>query len=123
MSTNAAKVQAVASKGEAAAGNNSSANILVLVTDTQTGSPVASLVQSDFTVIDHFTVTGQVCGFSNNISLFDNVGTGAYHIEVATHSSEPHRGVCKWVSGEYLGQVIVKTTSYEGQAAFTLTIP
>lgn len=123
MSTSAVNVQAVAAAGSAAASNNNNADILVLVTDIATGAGVTSLTQADFSVIDHFGVPGQVCGFSTNITSFNNVGTGAYQITVATHSSKPPAGGCKWVAGDYLGQVIVKTSAVEGQAAFALSIP
>lgn len=122
MSTSAVNVQAVAAKGAAASGNNSNANILVLVTDVSTGAGITSLNQGDFTVIDQFALPGQTCGFSNNITSFNNVMTGAYQITVATHSTKPPAGGCKWVAGDYLGQVIVKTTAVEGQAAFLLSI-
>ena len=122
VTTTAVKVQAVAAKGSAAPGNNSNANILVLVTDHTTGAGVTSLTQSNFTVIDHFSLPGQSCGFSNNITSFNNVGTGAYQLTVATHSTTPPAGGCKWVAGNYLGQVIVKSSSVAGQAAFLLSV-
>jgi hypothetical protein len=121
-STNAVYVQAVAARGAAAAGNNSNADILVLVTDRNTGAGITSLTQADFTVVDHFGIPGQSCGFSNNITSFNNVGTGAYQITVATHSTKPPAGGCTWVAGNYLGQVIVKTAAIQGQAAFLLSI-
>jgi hypothetical protein len=122
MSTSAVYVQAVAARGAAAAGNNANANILVLVTEPSTGAGVTSLTQADFAVIDQFALPGQVCGFSNNITSFNNVMTGAYQITVATHSTAPPPGGCKWVAGDYLGQVSVKTAVVEGQAAFVLSI-
>jgi hypothetical protein len=122
MATSAVDVQAVAGQGAAAPGNNSNANILVLVTDSTTGQGVTSLVQADFTVIDHFALPDQHCGFSNNITSFNNVGTGAYQIQVATHSTKPPVGGCKWVKGDYLGQVIVTTATQLGQAAFVLAL-
>ena len=123
MATTAVNVQAVAGKGPAAPGNNANADILVLVTDPKTGAGVTTLVQANFTVVDHFGIPGQSCGFSNNITGFNNVGTGAYQITVATHSANPPAGGCKWVPGHYLGQVIVKTVQVQGQAAFALSIP
>ena len=87
MSTSAVNVQAVAARGSAAPGDNADADILVLVTDPSTGAAVTSLSQTDFTVVDHFGVPGQTCGFSSNITSFNTVGTGAYQITVATHSS------------------------------------
>ena len=123
MATTAVNVQAVAGKGQAAPGNNANADILVLVTDPKTGAGVTSLAQADFSVVDHFGVPGQSCGFSSNITSFNSVGTGAYQITIATHSASPPPGGCKWVSGQYLGQVIVKTPKVQGQAAFLLLIP
>ncbi len=122
MPTTAVNVQAVASKGAAAPGNNDNANILVLVTSPRTGQGVGTLKQSDFEVVNHFLNPGQHCGFSHNITSFNSVGTGAYHITVATHAAVPPPGGCKWVAGRYLGQVIVKNPKVQGQAAFVLTI-
>ena len=122
MATTAVNIQAVAGKGQAATGNNANADILVLVTDPKTGAGVTSLAQTDFTVVDHFGIPGQSCGFSGNITGFNNVGTGAYQITIATHAGSPPPGGCKWVAGLYLGQVIVKTTKIQGQAAFSLLI-
>jgi len=122
MATHAAEVQAVASAGSASAGSNADANILVLVTDLSTGEGVTTLAQADFTVVDHFSPPGADCGFSNNITAFHGIGTGAYQISIATHSTKPPAGGCKWVKGSYLGQVIVKTASVQGQAAFLLAI-
>lgn len=122
MATTAVKVQAVAGKGAAAPGNNNNANILVVVTEIATGGGVTTLTQADFQVIDHFGLPGASCGFSNNITGFNNTGTGAYQITVATHSTTPPPGGCKWVAGDYLGQVIVKTAAVTGQAVFVLSV-
>jgi len=122
MATSAVDVQAVAAKGSAAAGNNDNADLLVLVTDPSTGAGVTSLSQADFSVIDQFSLPGQSCGFSSNVTSFNNVGTGAYQLTIATHSTKPPAGGCKWVAGTYLGQVIVKTSAVQGQAAFALSI-
>ncbi len=122
METRAVNVQAMAAQGAAAPGNNANAHILVLVTDPATGAGVTSLVQTDFTVVDHFGVPGQTCGFSNGITSFGNVGSGAYQITVATHSASPPAGGCKWVAGNYLGQVMARTAAVQGQAAFLLSI-
>ena len=84
MATKAVNVQAEAAKGAAAPGNNSNADLLVLVTDPSTGAGVTSLTKADFTVVDHFSLPGQKCGFSNNITGFNNVMTGAYQITIAT---------------------------------------
>jgi len=118
----AVDVQAEAAKGAAAQGNNANADILVLVTDSNTGAPIVSLTQSNFTVVDHFGVPGQRCGFSSNVTSFNNVGTGAYQLTVATHSGAPPAGGCKWVGGDHLGQVIVKTAAFAGQSPFLLRI-
>jgi hypothetical protein len=118
----AATVQAVAASGAASAGNNANADILVLVTDTSTGAGITNLKQADFAVIDHFGLPGQLCGFSNNITSFNNVGTGAYQITVAGHSTKPPAGGCKWIAGDYLGQIIVDAGTVKGQAAFLLSI-
>ena len=120
--TSAVNVQAMAARGSAAPGNNANANILVLVTDPKTGAGVTTLTQGNFTVVDHFGIPGQSCGFSNNITSFNNVLTGAYQITVATHSANPPGGGCKWVAGDYLGQVMVRTPKVQGQAAFLLSI-
>jgi hypothetical protein len=109
-------------KGAAPPGNNANANILVLVTDPATGAAVTTLAQASFTVIDQFALPGQSCGFSNNITSFNNVGTGAYQITVATHSATPPEGGCKWVAGDYLGQIVVGATTAQGHAAFLLSI-
>ncbi len=119
----AADVQAVATAGSASAGNSAAADVLVLVTDSSTGAAITSLAKSDFTVVDQFGLPGQQCGFSNNITSFNNVGTGAYQIGIATHSTHPPVGGCKWIKGDYLGQVIVKSGSTQGQAAFSPNIP
>jgi hypothetical protein len=95
MATSAVNVQAVAAKGTAAPGNNANADILVLVSDPHTGAGVTYLSKADFEVMDHFRVPGQTCGFSNNITSFNNVSTGAYQLTVATHSASPVVGGCK----------------------------
>ena len=122
MSTVVVEVQAVAAKGSASAGNNENADILVLVADKSTGAGITTLKQTDCDIIDHFGVPGQSCGFSSNITSFNNVMTGAYQITVATHSLKPPASGCKWVTGNYLGQVIVTTAAIQGQAAFVLSI-
>jgi len=116
-------VKAVASNGDALAGNNANANILVVVTNTASGAGITTLTKADFAVIDHFSLPGQLCGFSNNITGFNNVGTGAYQINVQTHSVSPPPGGCKWVRGDYLGQVIVKAPGETGQTGFKLSMP
>jgi hypothetical protein len=118
----AAVVQAVAVQGAASPGNNANVDILVLVTDASTGDAITTLKQEDFTVIDHFGVPGQRCGFSKTITAFTNVGTGAYHISVATNTEKPPSGGCKWVAGDYLGQIIVGSAAVKGQAAFQFSV-
>ena len=122
MATSAVTVQAMAAKGSARPGNNADADILVLVTDQNTGEGVTSLTQADFVVVDHFGIPHQRCGFSNNITNFNNVMTGAYQLNVATHATMPPAGGCKWVEGHYLGQVIVSNSTFNGQAAFLLWV-
>jgi len=120
--SHALKVQAVAAQGSAAPGNNANAHILVVVADLKTGAGVTNLTQAAFTVVDHFGLPGQSCGFSNNITSFNNVKNGAYQLTVATHSVSPPPGGCKWVAGDYLGQVLVRTPKVQGQAAFRLAV-
>jgi len=112
----ALNVQAQAAQGFAAPGNMQPANFLVLVTDAITGAAVTDLAQSNFSVINHFSVPGATCGFSNNITSFNNVGTGAYQIQVAPR-------LCVWVQGDYLAQVIVSVDPLRGgQAPAILSI-
>jgi hypothetical protein len=112
-------VQVEAAQGDAAPGNRAPANFLVVVTECQSGAPITNLGQSDFTVINHFQVPGQPCGFSNNIVTFNNVGTGAYHIQVGLSTNIPD---CTWVQGDHLAQVMVTSGSQKGQGTATLTI-
>ena len=115
----ALNVQVQASQGFAAPGNTQPANFLVLVTD-RTGTPVVSLTQSDFQVVDHFSLPGQTCGFgSNNIVSFVNTNTGAYQIQVGLNTNVPG---CHWVEGDYLSQVIVINGTMRGQGAATLSV-
>jgi len=110
-------VQAQAAQGRAEPGNSQPANFLVVVTDPDTGAGVTDLVQADFQIINHFLITGQTCGFSNNIVSFVNVGTGSYQIRVGL--TVPG---CTWVAGDYLAQDIVTHGSEAGQAAATLSV-
>jgi hypothetical protein len=110
-------VQAEAAQGRAEPGNAQPANFLVVVTDPNTGEAVTDLVQGDFQIINHFAVTGQTCGFSNNIVSFVNVGTGAYQIRVGL--TVPG---CTWVEGDYLAQVIVSDGARQGQATASLSV-
>jgi hypothetical protein len=108
-------VQVQAAGGSAAPGNTSPADILVIVTDPVTGGATTNLVQSDFAVINHFSHPGQACGFSNNVVAFNNVGTGAYHLQVAPVG-------CAWASGDFLLQVIITSGVRKGQAAAKFTL-
>lgn len=108
-------VQAEAGQGFAAPHNNQPANFLIVVTDPVTGAAVTDLIQKNFIIINHFSIPGQTCGFSNNITLFNNVGTGAYHIQVKPKT-------CNWVRGDYLAQIMVSAKGRNGQATATLSI-
>jgi hypothetical protein len=108
-------VQAQAAQGFAAPHNNQPANFLIVVTDPITGVAVTDLVQKNFTIINHFSIPGQTCGFSNQISSFNNVLTGAYQIQVKPKG-------CNWVAGDYLAQIIVAAKDRNGQATAKLSI-
>src|SRR5450432_635267 len=108
-------VQAIAGQGFAAPHNNQPANFLVVITDAVTGEAITNLVQKEFQIIDHFLIPGATCGFSNHISLFQNIGTGAYQIQVTL-------GGCNWVRGDYLAQIIVSSHGRNGQATATLSV-
>ncbi|HEX8500200.1 MAG TPA: hypothetical protein VF659_06365 [Pyrinomonadaceae bacterium] len=108
-------VQAEAGQGFAAPHNNQPANLLVVVTDPVTGEAVTDLAQKNFTVVNHFSIPGQACGFSNNITAFNNVLNGAYQIQVKPKG-------CDWVAGAYLAQIIVAAKGRSGQATATLLI-
>jgi hypothetical protein len=110
-------VQAQAAQGRAEPGNSQPANFLVVVTNPDTGAGVTDLVEADFQIINHFLITGQTCGFSNNIIGFVNVGNGAYQIRVGLVVAG-----CTWVAGDYLAQVLVTRGFEAGQAAVTLTV-
>jgi hypothetical protein len=113
---NALNVQAQAAQGFAAPGNSAPANFLIVVTD-ENGAAVTNLTQEDFTIVNHFSIPGQTCGFSNNIVTFNNVGNGAYHIQVDL----VHRA-CTWVKGDYLAQVMVADGARRGQAAVKFSV-
>jgi len=110
-------VQAQAAQGRAEPGNSQPANFLVLVTDPETGAAVTDLVEANFQIINHFLITGQTCGFSNNIVGFVNVGTGAYQIRVGLVVPG-----CTWVAGDYLAQVMVTRGADAAQAAALLSV-
>ena len=107
-------VNAQGSGGNAAQGNTHPANILVVV--SQSGVPVADLQQTNFTVMEHFTVPGQQYPFSNNIVSFKNVGSGAYCVQVKPINNAP------WSSGHHLAQIIVSTRSHQGMAAVKIIV-
>ena len=110
-------VQAQSAQGAAAPGNSLPANFLVLVTDPDTGAAVADLAETNFSIINHFSIPGQTCGFSNNIVQFANIGTGAYQIRVGLVVPG-----CTWVAGDYLAQVSVARETDAGQAAALLSV-
>lgn len=107
-------VNAQGSGGNAASGNTHPANILVVV--SQCGAPVADLQQSNFTVMEHFTVPGQQYSFSNNIVTFRNVGSGAYLIQVKPINNAP------WSSGHHLAQIIVSSRIHQGITAVKIIV-
>ena len=115
----ALNVQVEAAQGHAAPYNTMPAHVLVVVTDPRTGRAVAGLKEDDFAVINHFSIPGQVCGFSNNIVSFNDVMTGAYHVQVGL--SDDIAG-CTWVYGDYLMQVIITAGSRTGQGTETLQV-
>jgi hypothetical protein len=117
-SSGALLVQVEAGQGHAAPGNTEQADVLVVVTDS-TGAPVVGPTVEDFSIINHFSLPTQACGFSNNIAFFNDVGTGAYQIRVGLAESIPG---CAWVAGDYLAQVIVSAGARAGQGTATLTV-
>lgn len=113
-------VQTESSQGLASPNNNQPANILVIVTDPLTGAAITGLLQDDFQIVNHFDVRRQVCGFSNNIAAFRDIGTGAYQLQVTLASEDDAK--CEWVRGDYLYQVIVSNGPLSGQAVGKLQI-
>jgi hypothetical protein len=107
-------VNAQGSGGNAASGNTHPANILVVV--SQAGVPVTELQQSNFTVMEHFTVPGQQYPFSNNIITFRNVGSGAYLLQVKPINNAP------WSSGHHLAQIIVSSRNQQGITATKIIV-
>jgi hypothetical protein len=118
-SSTAYLVQVEAGQGAAAPGNTQSADFLAVVTESHTGAAVTNLSQSNFTIINHYSIPVQKCGFSNNITTFNNVGTGAYRIQVGLQTGIPG---CEWVKGKYLSQVLVKSEKKRGQGTATLSL-
>lgn len=112
-------VQVEAAQGHAAPYNTMPAHVLVVVTDPRTGAAITGLNQDDFAIINHFSIPGQVCGFSSNIVSFNDVMTGAYHVQVGL--ADDIAG-CTWVHGDYLMQVIINSGSRTGQGTATLRV-
>ena len=115
---NALTIQAEASQGNAAPGNTQPVNFLVIVTELG-GAPVVRLDQSAFQVINHFRLPDQTCGFSNRISSFHDVHTGAYQIQVDLNPAIPG---CAWLQGDYLAQIAVNDGARIGQTAVKLSV-
>lgn len=108
-------IAAQASAGAAANGNTHPANILVLVSSG--GWPVTDLTKDHFTLMEYFEVPGQQAPFSNNITSFRNVGTGAYLLQVRPINGAP------WRTGHHLAQILVSSADdRQGQAAVKLII-
>lgn len=109
-------VQVEAAQGAAAVGNSEAANFLVVVTDAATGAGVTGLTQPQFGIINHFSVTGQTTGFSNNITFFNGIGDGTYHVQVKLAKNG------KWVAGNYLAAVTVSSNTQQGRGTATLMV-
>lgn len=108
-------IAAQASAGASANGNTHPANILVLVSSG--GWPVTDLTKDHFTLMEYFEVPGQQAPFSNNITSFRNVGTGAYLLQVKPINSAP------WRSGHHLAQILVSSSDdRQGQGAVKIII-
>ncbi len=108
-------VAAQASAGAAVNGSTHPANILVLVSSS--GWPVTDLTKDHFTLMEYFEVPGQQAPFSNNVTSFRNVGTGAYLLQVKPINGAP------WRSGHHLAQILVSSADdRQGQGAVKLII-
>jgi len=108
-------VAAQASAGAAANCSTHPANILVLVSSG--GWPVTDLTKDHFTLMEYFEVPGQQAPFSNNVTSFRNVGTGAYLLQVKPINGAP------WRTGHHLAQILVSSADdRQGQAAVKLII-
>ncbi len=108
-------IAAQASAGSAANGNTHPANIMVLVSSG--GWPVTDLTKDNFTLMEYFEVPGQQSPFSNNITSFRNVGTGAYLLQVKPINGTP------WRSGHHLAQILVSSADdRQGQGGVKLII-
>jgi hypothetical protein len=113
--TSALTIAAQSSAGAAANGNSHPANILVLVSSS--GWPVTDLTKDHFTLMEYFEVPGQQAPFSNNITSFRNVGTGAYLLQVKPINGAP------WRTGHHLAQILVSSSDdRQGQGAVKLII-
>ncbi|WP_449067847.1 hypothetical protein [Prosthecobacter sp.] len=108
-------ISAQSSAGAAANGNTHPANILVLVSSA--GWPVTELTKDHFTLMEYFEVPGQQAPFSNNITSFRNVGTGAYLLQVKPINGAP------WRTGHHLAQILISSADdRQGQAVVKLII-
>jgi len=108
-------ISAQSSAGAAANSNTHPANILVLVSSN--GWPVTDLTKDHFTIMEYFEVPGQQAPFSNNITSFRNVGTGAYLLQVKPINGAP------WRTGHHLAQILVSSADdRQGQGAVKLII-
>lgn len=108
-------LSAQGSAGAAANGNTHPANILVLASSQ--GWPVTDLTKDHFTIMEYFEVPGQQAPFSNNITSFRNVGTGAYLLQVKPINGAP------WRTGHHLAQILVSSADdRQGQAAVKVII-
>ena len=108
-------VAAQASAGAAVNGSTHPAHILVLVSSG--GWPVTDLTKDHFTLMEYFEVPGQQAPFSNNVTSFRNVGTGAYLLQVKPINGAP------WRTGHHLAQILVSSADdRQGQGAVKLII-
>ena len=118
-SDKALAVEVKAVQGDAAPANTQPANVLVVVTDPVTGRAVTGLTQGDFQIVNHLSLPNQRCGFSNNITAFNDVGTGAYQVHLGLSADIE---CCTWVRGDYLMQVVVTSGPRTGQGTAVLRV-
>lgn len=116
--TKSIAVQAIAEQGKALIGNSDSANLLILVTDSETGEPVNNLTIDNFRVKNHFSIKGKRCACSEIKSLA-TTAQGAYRVKLGFSSKKTD---CFWQPGSYLLQIMVKDSESQGQTATTLNI-
>lgn len=114
-------VKAVATRGAGLPGNALPANLLVLVSDKNTGTPIAGLVAADFTLISHMSTPPALCGFSGGIVSVSSPFPGAYQIVFRPRTDLVP--ACTWVSQEHLGQIRVANAAVFGTDSFSLRIP